>query len=326
MQVESLRVIQIVKGAGQHDVSIDDLRNLNFWETSREFVLDSCQRRLWVGLGEPAFPIPSSSIEQYQGIDAYAFLLSVTTGLASQVVGETDIFGQFKEAWKSQEINLSTEFRKGLSPWIQRLFEDTKEIRSLYLQNVGGSSYGSLLRKLLRDHQALIQGPTLLIGAGQLACSVAPYLMDHELIISNRNKERAERLAAELRVLDPTAKIRVLVDGEEELEVLSRAAQVIVCVPIESDRDQKRIEALAASQAQVVHLGAREGECQNWAVLPEFHSLDDIFKIEKSQSSLRSLQVERAKNACEQKARLRALGGGSTSIAHGWEDLAVFGS
>jgi glutamyl-tRNA reductase len=267
---------------------------------------------------------PAMSV--YHGIEAYTYLLSVATGLASQVVGETDIFGQFKEAWKNQEKTLAPELKKELSPWMQRLFEDTKEVRSLYLQNVGGSSYGSLVRKLLRDYQALDRGPTLLVGAGQLAQSVAPYLMDHQLMIANRTVEKARELSQELLSLEPTANIRVLNSFEEELQALPQAAQVIICVPADSESDQKRIEALAQSGAQVVHLGARAGECAQWFNLKGFHSLDEIFEIEKSLSSLRSLQVERAKNACHQKARLRALGGGSTSISHGWEDLAAFGS
>jgi glutamyl-tRNA reductase len=269
---------------------------------------------------------PEAPYEIYHGSDAYAFLLSVATGLESQVVGETDIFGQLKEAWKQQSARLSTAARKDLSAWFQRLFEDTKEIRSQYLQNLGGSSYGSLLRKLLKDHHSLATGPTLLIGAGQLATSVAPYLLDHELLISNRTPEHAHKLAFDLQEQNRQAKIRVLGSFEEELAALPGAAQVIVCVPLDGERDLIRVQRLRESQAHVVHLGVRAAEAHAWTKLAGFHCLDELFEIEKSISAFRSIQVERARIACRQKAVLRSLGGGSASIAHGWEYLAAFGS
>ncbi len=285
------------------------------------FFLDSCQRRLWVQFADSNI----ANAQVYEGFEAYAFLISVAAGLESQVVGETDIFGQIKEAWKRQSPQMSEGFRKNLSPWMQRLFEDTKEIRSRFLQNLGGSSYGSLLRKLLKDHKSLQQDPTLLIGAGQLALSVAPYLLDHELLISNRTPERANELAFDLQEQNPVARIRVLESFEEELKALPHAAQVIVCIPLDPVADARRIRALADSRAHIVHLGMRAGEKSEWSQLAGLHSLDEIFEIEKSVTAIRSVQVERARNACREKALLRSLGGGSVSISHGWEDLAAFG-
>jgi hypothetical protein len=318
MTLGSLRVIHLLKEGGVAQAI----------EAPGAFVLDSCQRYLWID----AIEMPSQVAEQnpavevYVGIEAYAFLLSVSTGLASQVIGETDIFGQLKEAWKTQARKIDPKLKKDLSPWMQRLFEDTKEIRSQYLQNLGGSSYGSLLRKLLKDHESLERSPTLLIGAGQLARSVAPYLLDHELLISNRTTERAHELALDLQQQNPSARIRVLETFEEELAAIGNAAQVIVCVPLDSKRDQVRVEHLHRSSSHVVHLGARALEATSWNKLSAFHSLDELFQIEKSISAIRFLQVKKAVVACREKAMLRFLGGASSSIAHGWEDLAAFGS
>jgi hypothetical protein len=76
----------------------------------------------------------------------------------------------------------------------------------------------------------------------------------------------------------------------------------------------------------VVHLGARALEATLWNKLSSFHSLDELFQIEKSITAIRSLQVQKAVAACHEKAVLRSLGGASSSIMHGWEDLAAFGS
>src|SRR4051794_35162047 len=64
------------------------------------FVVDTCQRSLWVFNSEAYCPSEIRGAEVYKGQEAYRFLLQVATGLASEVVGETDIFGQIKEAWR----------------------------------------------------------------------------------------------------------------------------------------------------------------------------------------------------------------------------------
>jgi glutamyl-tRNA reductase len=301
------------------------------------FHVDSCQRWIWVDSieGETADlgDFALNGAEVFAGADAYQFLLQVATGLESQVIGETDIFGQLKEAWKVYAKNaasgeaqsaLASLLAPQLAPWMQKLFGDTKEMRTQYLQNLGGSSYGSLLRKLLREKKS-VAGPSLLIGAGALAEGVAPYL-DTELLISNRNQERAEALAALLRKQNPEARVRVLTSFEEELEAMKTVARVIVAIPVKVPpigMDAKRIAYLQTrSDIHVVHLGARSGESKEWDALPFFDSLDSLFEIEKTLSRTRSVQVERARVACRERSKLRALGG--AFVAHGWEDLAIF--
>jgi hypothetical protein len=297
------------------------------------FHVDSCQRWIWVdsiqGESSDLGDLPLNGAEVFAGADAYQFLLQVATGLESQVIGETDIFGQLKEAWKIYSKNANNGEAQAalvvlLAPWMQKLFEDTKEMRTQYLQNLGGSSYGSLLRKLLREKKS-VAGPSLLIGAGALAEGVAPYL-DTELLISNRNQERAEALATLLRKQNPEARIRVLLSFEEELEAMKTVARVIVAIPVKvppNGMDARRIAYLQTrSDIHVVHLGARSGESKEWDALPLFDSLDSLFEIEKTLSRTRSVQVERARVACRERSKLRALGG--SFVAHGWEDLAVF--
>jgi glutamyl-tRNA reductase len=295
------------------------------------FHVDSCQRWIWLDASSVEGEGKSSDLgdfalngaEVFAGADAYQFLLQVATGLESQVIGETDIFGQLKEAWKVYSKNASL-LASELAPWMQKLFEDTKEMRTQYLQNLGGSSYGSLLRKLLREKKS-VAGPSLLIGAGALAEGIAPYL-DTELFISNRNQERAEALAALLRKQNPEARIRVLSCFEEEQEAMKTVARVIVAIPVKvppNGMDAKRITYLQTrSDIHVIHLGARSGESKEWDALPFFDSLDSLFEIEKTLSRTRSVQVERARVACRERSKLRALGG--SFVAHGWEDLAVF--
>jgi len=325
----SLRVIHLLKEAAV-STGAPSYRSA----PENALFLDSCQRWLWIErvprseLENPRSGLPG---EVFYGSDAYAFLLLVATGLESQILGETDIFGQLKQAWTKQKDLLNPALKKDLSAWMRRLFEDTKEIRSRYLQNIGGSSYGSLIRKLLKDNGSLSVGPTLLIGAGQLARSVAPYLLDHELWIFNRTPGRAQKLALDLVEENPSARIRALGrSNDEELSAISLAAQLVICVPGDPARDRLRLQALreAGCRAQVVHMGIRgvgEASAGAWAEYGRFFSLENLFQIDRSLSAVRSLQVQRARAACREKAILRELDGGPASIAHGWEDLAAFG-
>jgi hypothetical protein len=70
-------------------------------------------------------------------------------------------------------------------------------------------------------------------------------------------------------------------------------------------------------------LGTLRSEAQDWAKCPNFYALDDLFEIQRQAEGVRGDRFTRALRACDERARLRAMGG-SISIAHGWEDLAAF--
>lgn len=316
MLLESLRVLNLSKS---RTVPSEWKAEESF---SRTFHLDSCQRLLWICRDRDleSIEIPGW-IETYSGKTAYAFLLRVATGLESQVLGETDIFGQLKEAWKKYDEGLGA-LATELKPWIQRVFEDTKEIRSLYLHHQGGTSYGSLVRQLLADE---FDGPVLLVGAGQLAQSVAPYLTGKGLMLSNRTRERLEALRSELT--DRGATDVTLVEESIEARAWSDARAIVLCIPFDPapGRDEERVKLLRSGRQgkRLIHLGGLRRDCGVWGTVPGLLCLDDLFELQKSQNELRTAQVGRAARACEMRAKLRLLGN-SVSIPHGWEDLAVF--
>jgi glutamyl-tRNA reductase len=297
----------------------------------RAFFLDSCQRCVWVCSREELARSRSnaldgselpSSVAIFAGVEAYVFLLRVATGLESQILGETDIFGQFKEAWRKHSADES-EARAELGVLMQRIFEDTKDIRSRYLQNLGGASYGSLVRMILRGRPNPKE-PTLIVGAGQLAQSVAPYFADGELWLSNRNQANLIALYAEIKAKNPGAKVR-MIQPEEEARAWSEAANVVVCVPFDEARDPERIALRRArgNDGVVIHLGGQRAQSGEWSTVGEFHALDDLFALERAQGNVRMTQISQAARACEEKAKLRSLGA-SITLPHGWEDLAVF--
>jgi hypothetical protein len=327
--LESLRVIHLPKGKSALAHPLD---------APKAFSLDSCQRVIWV------FPSPEESAEAeahvlahstgaevYGGADAYRFLLRVATGLESEVRGETDVFGQLKLSWSLYE-QAKGAYLESLHYWMQRLFEDTKDIRAAHLQKVGGTTYGGLVRKLLRKFapSKTPTGPILLVGAGQIAHGVAPWLADHELWLLNRDSRKLEALQAEILARNPAAKIRLIENGEDEKTAWQDAHHIVLCIPVDADSDLARIEKLgtrAAKTGRVIHLGGLMRDCGAWKNVPQFHSLDDLFVMREAQNQERSAQFERALRACDERARLRSLAGhpgGSVTLPHGWEDLLAF--
>lgn len=304
--------------------------------TDELFLIDTCQRRVALvsdreALGRARLEFPADgAIETFEGVDAYAFLLRFACGLESKLVAETEIFGQIKQAWRAFSERRSPAARqlaRQLSPWIQLLFQDAKAVRAQCLAKLGSASYGSQVRRLLGEDAK--GGATLLIGAGQLAQSVAPWLTGSQLWLWNRTVERAAELSRELAKRDPTRPVRVI-EGQsnEELAAWRAARNVIICVPADERLDRARVAAWherSDRAGRVVHLGLGVDGAAPWNELPELVSLGALFEMLQAQSELRRRQIERARRACLEKALLRSLGANS-SHPHSWEDLAAFHS
>ena len=106
--------------------------------------------------------------EFYRGREAYRFLLEVICGLHSPMFGETEILGQFKDFVSENKRGFSSE----IVCIVDHLLQEARKIRKEYLQNLGCTSYGSLLRKHLRFTDRDIH----IIGAGSLSQDILPWL------------------------------------------------------------------------------------------------------------------------------------------------------
>ncbi len=283
-------------------------------------ILDTCQRWICV-LRSPEPRAPQPGVDVFTGEGAYRFLLRVTTGLESRLQGETNIFGQVKQAWAPHGASF---------PWLQRLFEDTKEIRAQHLTDVGGPSYGRLVRRLLHPVTSPDNRPVLLVGAGELAQAVAPWLTGFPLLILNRDLRRAEALAEALRRHGHPRHAITVVHASDAEAAWQNAQAIVLCIPFDAAADAERLrmfrartESTGRPSPHVIHLGGSHAQAGDWVRFPHFHSLDDLFALHQRESGARNTQLRRADGACLERARLRALGP-SLSISHGWEDLASF--
>lgn len=136
---------------------------------------------------------------------AYEFLLQVICGLHSPMIGETEILGQFKNFAKKNQGH----FTQNISDLMESLSKEAKKIRSEFLQNLGCTSYGSLLRKHVRGKN----GPIAILGAGSLTQDILPWFgkMDMDIHVFTRYPVKYQHLTdlykkLTLKSLDTLAK------------------------------------------------------------------------------------------------------------------------
>lgn len=294
----------------------------------RAFAVSTCLRQLLVmerrALAGPARAALPDHAELLAGRRAYARLLEIACGLHSSVAGETEIFHQIKAAWAAFEA-CGGSLASALRPWMQRLFEDVKAIRSQHLRDTGGGSYGSLVRRLLGETEVrtAVEKPTLLIGAGALGRSIAPWLARGPLEVWNRS---GERLAELVRAAPQGATIRALpCDSASELAAWDTAARIVLCIPQDATLDAGRVQRWSERAARgraplVVHLGI-ERPCGAWGRVSPLRTLTDLFALDAAQRHRRAQQLAAARLDCDARSRRRVLG--VTSTPHGWEDLPL---
>lgn len=175
---------------------LDHLR-LNNFHSSHEvdssdhssFILKTCQRTLVLDYKMHSFSSPAAD---FQGRDAYFYLLEVICGLQSKLVGENEIVGQFKTAYK--EYVKSHTKNNSLITILEKLFKDAKEIRSNYLLGLSQKTYASIARKKIVNQAKAKE--VLVLGSGQLAEDlINQFKKKTTVYISARNLDKANELA-----------------------------------------------------------------------------------------------------------------------------------
>lgn len=137
----------------------------------------------------------------HEGADAVRHLLSVTSGLDSMVLGETEITGQVKQAYQAACEAKSTG--GVLNRVFQKALQTAKEIRTRTQIGRGATSVGSAAVELAEKiFGASLSGQTIMIiGAGKMGEACVRHLAkkgNRTVLVSNRSYERAESLAAEI--------------------------------------------------------------------------------------------------------------------------------
>lgn len=126
--------------------------------------------------------------ERLHGEDAYKLLLEIICGLHSPLLGETEVYGQFKNA-VGQFNTPATPWGSLLARTFRLLFEDAKRIRQSYLEDLGSQSYGSILRRELRSLKRVH-----ILGAGHLVKEILPWIAKEgiEIHVHCRDPKRGQ--------------------------------------------------------------------------------------------------------------------------------------
>jgi glutamyl-tRNA reductase len=153
--------------------------------------------RYWAGHCKGEVETLKSHIYTYRGLEAVEHLFSVAAGLDSMVMGEPQILGQLKDAYRTA-VDVGSA-KVVLNNLMHKSFSTAKRVRSE--TGIGSAavsiSYAAveLAKKIFDD---LSKNKAMLIGAGEMAELAAMHLMGaglKELIVVNRTFERAQDLA-----------------------------------------------------------------------------------------------------------------------------------
>ncbi|NUM58744.1 MAG: hypothetical protein HUU56_08945 [Bdellovibrionaceae bacterium] len=209
---------------------------------SQEFFyrFETCLRKIYFFDSAKLSESQSSSIQKYcahpflqilAGEGAYSLILQIISGLKSDVKGETEIFGQYKKFHEDYKSQLSIKRRSCYLPkHLEQLSSDCKFLRDKHIQKWGSQSYGSLSRKLLDKER-----PVLLLGSGQLAKEIAPWLSQiNEKFLVIRQIPKTNEEFQEFRQIQEHQLADVSCYGNYEAEI-SKEMNLIIAAPVSND-------------------------------------------------------------------------------------------
>ncbi|MBP9681526.1 MAG: hypothetical protein KBD76_08985 [Bacteriovorax sp.] len=285
------------------------------------FILKTCQRILVIGCGKlPFYHLEDQNDirDMYNGDQAYIFLLETICGLKSEVLAEYEVVGQFKEAYQAYA---QMPFKNNhILTLIEKLFQDSKKIRTEYLTEIGQLTYAGIARKLIYSHTRT--GEVLIVGSGNLAEDLIKLLKKkHRVFITARNEEKVQSLAMEhsLEIIpwsdySTYKKFHSIVNtiGSEEIlfneDFFSDWSQSSPLNVI----DSKLFIDLGSPSVINTHLSQADGVLR----------LEDIFRQSAKMNIEKMEKIKRAKESivklCENRRQTFSL-----SHPFGWEELQL---
>lgn len=170
---------------------------------------------------------------RFEGECALEHLACVAAGLDSMVVGETEIFGQLKDAYRAALEGGTTSAAANRT--FQRIFTIGKKVRTDTRITSGPTSVGAVAVQLAGQVLGELSGANVLVvGAGEIARSTARSLRSRgaeSIFVANRSYERAVALAEQVggRVIRFAEWVPYL--EQIDIVIVSTASPVYVVAP-----------------------------------------------------------------------------------------------
>lgn len=166
------------------------------WATDCALALDSVAAYL---LGSPGHGA-RDCFYSHRGTAALQHLATVAAGMDSMVIGETEIFGQLKDAYRAAQEAGTTAAHANRT--FQHIFTIGKRVRSSTRITSGPTSVGAASVQLAQQVLGSLAGSrVLLVGAGEVARTTARSLASRgaeHIFVANRSYDRAVDLAAQV--------------------------------------------------------------------------------------------------------------------------------
>jgi glutamyl-tRNA reductase len=155
----------------------------------------------WFAHSSGGNPPPAECLYRIEGQEAVRHAFSVASGLDSMILGEPQILGQLKDAYRAAQH--AGTAGTTLNRLFQTTFSVAKRVRNETAIGASAVSVASAGVQLARRVFAGFERHSaLLIGAGEMIELTARHLHAQNIgrmIIANRSAGRAQRIAAELR-------------------------------------------------------------------------------------------------------------------------------
>jgi glutamyl-tRNA reductase len=212
------------------------MRSIFLWQT--------CLRKMAFAEPDRVADLPlEPGDEVLDGLSAYQLCLEVACGLRSPLVGETEVLGQFKNAFQSfrpPETPFGTQLRR----FAKSVFEDAKKVRQAHLDSLGSQSYGSVVRRELKGMRRVD-----VVGAGQLVGEMLPWLAKDgvELRVHARDPLKAR---AALTSISSQVQYSALDMSLGEAADLSGARALVIAAPIPAAQIGAWLKAGGASNVE----------------------------------------------------------------------------
>jgi len=232
---------------------------------------------------------------QYSGQKAVAHLFSVTSGMDSMVVGEPQITGQVKEAYR-QAVDHKT-VGTILNRLLHKSFSVCKRVRTeteLATRAVSVSYVAVELAKKIFGE--LDNRTALLAGAGEMAELAATHLVSNgigRVFIASRTLANAQELAKTIRgdaipfasILDHLRKIDILICSTAAPNYILRAEQIR-----EALRARKHQPVFIIDIAVPRNIDPMANELKNVYL----YNMDDLQKVMQANMAERKKELKRA--------------------------------
>jgi glutamyl-tRNA reductase len=228
--------------------------------------------------------------------DMVQHLMDVASGLDSQILGETEIFGQVKRAYATAQARGSVG--SVLNRLFQKAFQAAKQVRSTTAITEGQVSVANVGVDLALSIFGDLSGSkVLLVGAGEMGEKSAKAFLSRgarQLTVASRHFERASELAREVGGAAVAFEDREKALAEADIVVCSTAAPTTV---LSTAAIREAMKARSARPLFLVDL-AMPRDIETAAASLEnvfLYNLDDLAAVAEKNRLARLAEAERCR-------------------------------